>query len=310
MNAAAEELNLETGLIPVERVNAISLFTEGGLDDLLGMIEAEATSHTPNLETAAGRSEVASMAYKVSRSKTTIDGAGKDLVSEWKAKAKEVDQARKKARDFLDALRDRVRSPLTEWEAEQERIAAEKKLAEEIAAAHDEALAMNDLFDREAAIREKEEAMRRQAEERAAKERAEQEAKERAEREERIRREAEEAAKREAEEALRLERERAERAEREKAEAAERAEAERVAAIEAERKRAEREAEEKETRRLAEIERQRQEEARRAADKANREKVNKAVIAALVAEGLTNKAATAALNAIAAGGIPHVTINY
>lgn len=310
MSATAEKVTAENHLIPVEEVNALTLFTEGGLDGLLGMIEAEALSHEPDLETAKGRSDIASMAYKVSRSKTTIEAAGKGLVSEWKAKAKAVDAGRKKARDYLDDLRDRVRAPLTEWEAEQERIADEKKLAAEVAAAHEEAISMNDLFDREAAIKAKEEALRVEAEQRAAKELAERQASEQAEREERIRAEAEEKAKREAEENLKAERERAERAEREKAEAEKRAEAERLAAIEEERARAQREAEDRETRRLAAIERQRQEDERKAANKANREKIHKTINAALIASGLSKTAAARVVSIVSAGDVPHMTIKY
>lgn len=51
----------------------------------------------------------------------------------------EIDAARKKARDTLDALRDEVRKPLTDWEAEQERIEQERKDAEERARAEAEA---------------------------------------------------------------------------------------------------------------------------------------------------------------------------
>jgi flagellar motility protein MotE (MotC chaperone) len=74
------------------------------------------------------------MAHKVARSKTYIDNAGKDLVAELKALPKQIDESRRVVRERLDALKDEVRRPLTEWEAEQERIAAEKPEEERLRA--------------------------------------------------------------------------------------------------------------------------------------------------------------------------------
>jgi hypothetical protein len=89
------------------------------------------------------------MAHKVARSKTYIDNAGKDLVAELKALPKQIDESRRVVRERLDALKDEVRRPLTEWEAEQERIKAEEAMN----ALHAEALAMNEEFDRQLAAR-------------------------------------------------------------------------------------------------------------------------------------------------------------
>lgn len=89
------------------------------------------------------------MAHKVARSKTYIDNAGKDLVAELKALPKQIDESRRVVRERLDALKDEVRRPLTEWEAEQDRIKAEEAMN----ALHAEALAMNEEFDRQLAAR-------------------------------------------------------------------------------------------------------------------------------------------------------------
>ena len=59
------------------------------------------------------------MAYKVARSKTTLDDIGKELVAGWKDQAKEVDANRKLARETLDALKIKVRKPLTDWEEKE-----------------------------------------------------------------------------------------------------------------------------------------------------------------------------------------------
>ena len=140
----------------IEQQTAIAVFTSEAMDETLRKIETEVLSFVPDTSNVSGRKEIASLAYKVSQSKTILDSAGKTLVSDWKSKAKLVDASRKKARDFLDNLRDKARQPLTDWEsAELKKVAAEK-LKLEIEVAHIDALAMNDLFNREKAIAEKE----------------------------------------------------------------------------------------------------------------------------------------------------------
>lgn len=111
----------ETALIVSHELNPAEIFVDGGLDPLLKKIEEAALSHIPILDTGKGRRDIASMAQKVARSKTLLDDLGKDLVSDWKTKAKKVDIQRKKARDFLDDLKTKVRQPLTDWEEAETR---------------------------------------------------------------------------------------------------------------------------------------------------------------------------------------------
>jgi len=130
-----------------KEVTPLEVFTESTvIDSLLDKIKAQARGLVPDLSTKKSRQEIASMAYKVSQSKTMIDNAGKELVKGWKQKAKQVDIARKKTREALDSLRDEVRQPLTEWEeAEKERkLQNEKDLAYSLA--WDEAHKEHDLF--------------------------------------------------------------------------------------------------------------------------------------------------------------------
>ncbi|MDF9033673.1 hypothetical protein OU570_17405 [Escherichia coli] len=137
-------------LVVIEKKNAMAVFTNNDqLDPLIEAIEKEARSLVPDVTTKKGRDAIASMAHKVARSKTYIDNAGKDLVAELKALPKQIDESRRVVRERLDALKDEVRRPLTEWEAEQERIKAEEAMN----ALHVEALAMNEEFDRQLAAR-------------------------------------------------------------------------------------------------------------------------------------------------------------
>lgn len=120
-----------TELIPLENVNAATVFADKkSLDALLDKIEAHSKSFVADVSTDKGRKEVASLAYKIARSKTTLDAAGKKLVEGWKKQAAAVDEERRRARERLDTLKDEVRKPLNDWEEEQERIAEEAKQAE------------------------------------------------------------------------------------------------------------------------------------------------------------------------------------
>ncbi|HBC2003280.1 TPA: hypothetical protein ACHT5R_005131, partial [Citrobacter freundii] len=148
-----------TDLVVIEKSSAMAVFTNNEqLDPIIEKIEKEARSLVPDVSTKKGRDAIASMAHKVARSKTYIDNAGKDLVAELKALPKQIDESRRIARERLDALKDEVRRPLTEWEAEQERIKAEEaarikaeEARKQFESDHEIALLMNDAFDRELA---------------------------------------------------------------------------------------------------------------------------------------------------------------
>lgn len=122
----------ENALIAVEKLDITVVFSEDGMAKLLKEVETKAIAHVPNTTTEHGRKDIASLAYKITRSKTLIDDLGKDVVSDWKKKAKKIDGHRKTARDFLDNLKDRVRQPLADWEAKEVIIKAEKEAAEKV----------------------------------------------------------------------------------------------------------------------------------------------------------------------------------
>lgn len=113
-----------TELVTIEPKNIPTVFQPGGTDDILAKIEQEAKSFVFDLTTETGRKEIASLAYKIARSKTTLDEMGKNLMADKKAEIDAVNAERKKVRDRLDALKDEVRRPLTDWEnAQKEHIA-------------------------------------------------------------------------------------------------------------------------------------------------------------------------------------------
>lgn len=317
-------------LVVIEKKNAMAVFTNNDqLDPLIEAIEKEARSLVPDVTTKKGRDAIASMAHKVARSKTYIDNAGKDLVAELKALPKQIDESRRVVRERLDALKDEVRLPLTEWEAEQERIKAEeamnvlhaealamneefdRQLAARIESDHEMALLMNDAFDREQADKAAEAERQRIAHEEEIKRLAAAAAAR--EVEQRAQREREEAALREA--ALKAQ---AEQAERDRIAAEQKAEADKKAAVEAERRKAQeeadrirREAEQREQARLAEEKRKADEQARREADVKHRKAVGTEIVKALLANtSLTRDQAIEVLTAVIDGRIPHTGISY
>lgn len=111
---------MDNAITKIETMTAIDLFEKDQLQSAIQHVRDEVAKFEPDLSTAKGRKEVASVAYKVARSKTLIDALGKDFVSGLKSKAKKIDEQRKIARDELDAIRDEVRAPLDEWEKVQE----------------------------------------------------------------------------------------------------------------------------------------------------------------------------------------------
>lgn len=313
-----------TGLsIVIEPKNALAVFTQPDhIESILQQVEKEVNSFVSDVSTKKGRDAIASLGLKVAKTKTYLDGLGKDLVTEYKEVPKKIDASRKTVRDRLDALKEKVLLPKLEFEAEQERlkleavrIAAEEaysvmwqeahdmdavitiRIAEKAAAKkeadHEMALLMNDAFDRTQADKKAEdERLQKERDDRIAAEAA---AKVKRDADLAAQQEREASARREAE--LKLQAEQAERdrialvlkAEQDKKDAAAKAEREKQEAIAAEKlkaqqeaERVQREAKRKEDARLAEEKRVADEAAARAANEAHRKTVGTAVVNGLI----------------------------
>ncbi len=309
-------------LVVIEQATALDLFTAPEkvnqmLERIKSLAEEERKELDSDLSVVKNRKAFASLAYKVTQTKTAIDKAGKLVVDDLKELPKKVDAARKLFRDELDSLSDGIRKPLTEWEEKEKAREEAEALKKQIELDHEEALQMNELFDLRKAEEERqriarEEEMKRQAAEQARIEaerkarqeiesaaRREREAKEAAERAEREKQEAIQRAEQTAKEAK-------EKAERDAKEAQERAEREKQLAIEAERKKA-REAEQA---RLAEEERKRQEEAKRQADKEHQKAINNQAMQDLIDAGIPEECAKNCIIAIAKNLVSNVKIHY
>lgn len=309
-------------LIPLENPQPATLFAPGGLTSIVARIEADARAMVPDISTVNGRAAVASLAAKVAKAKTYLDGLGKNYTADLKRQTGAVDAERKAMRDRLDALKAEVRRPLDEWEqAETDRvIAIRERIAVfnapylglhhssfwvEVLAAY-EGIDVDDSFAefqaeaqaakeaclyrltvaRDAELHREAEDARIAAEEDAAR------AKAQAEREERIAREAAEAAAKVAEARIEAERRAAAEAERRAQEAEHRA----ALAVQEEKERAEAE------RRAAEVK-----EAKRREDLENRVYVHNKIMHDLP---LPQDLAGAVLEKLIAGQIRHVSVRY
>lgn len=313
------------------------------LPALLAEIEAEIAATPVKLTTASGREAISSLSGSISSRKARIVEAGLALTEGWRKQTTAVNLIKKAASDGLDALRDKARQPLTDWEnAEKERKAAiagalttfaqaaivpAGSTIESIAAtvARIEAMQIGPEFgdSEERARQDKATALARLDDARIAIERANAE---RAELE-RLRAEAQERERvAQAAEAQRLadeaERERIASAERRATEAAEaRAKADAEAAIAAERRKAQeaqgalaaeqrrhREAAEAEAARIAAVA---AEDARRQADIDHRSTIMRAAKEALMEHaGISEAAAKKVVHAITGGSIPAVTLKF
>lgn len=265
---------IELAAVP-PKDTALQVFqAANGLDPYLRKIREEIDAFVPDVTTRKGREAIASIAYKVARSKTALDNVGKELVAELKEIPKKVDAERKRMRDLLDAWQEEVRRPLNAWQtAEDDRIDRHQARIQQLRDLVDvetlfaegirfkisqaEAVVIDEGFEEfeaeahqakaktleslraSLARQEKHEAEQAELE----RMRAETAAREQKEREERIAREAEDRARREAEQKVQAEREAAQRREMEAKAAAERRELElKLQAEQAERARVQAEA--------------------------------------------------------------------
>ncbi len=323
-----------TGLvvIDIKPESYPTLYVTNGLDKYLNQIR-QAVNEVPDVSTAKGRARIASLAAGASRSKTAIEKPGREYLRHLKEQPKIIEAELRRFVIECDEIRDETRQPLTEWEAEQdrlkqeaERIAAEEaysamwqeahdmdasitaeradKLAARIAADHEMALLMNDAFDRAQADKKAEdERLQKEHDDRIA-----------AEAVAKVKRDADLAAEQAERDRVAL----AVKAEQDKKDAIAKAEREKQDAIAAEQRKAQetadriqREAKQKEDARLAEEKRVADEAAKRAANEKHRKAVGTEIVAALLGRtSITREQAIEVLIALKDEEIPHTRINY
>lgn len=110
-----------TALVAAVTENPVLVLVEPKkFDDFYDAIRREVDAHQPDTSTLKGRKAIASLAHKVTRTKTAIDDAGKKLNEDARKQIAVVDAARRDIRERLEALATEARRPLTDWEAAEE----------------------------------------------------------------------------------------------------------------------------------------------------------------------------------------------
>jgi len=126
MNAVATIEPTTTAIAAVvEQTPVVVLTDRDQRDAFYAHIQHEVDAFKPDTSTEKGRKAIKAFAYKITRTKTAIDDAGKQLNEEARARINAVDAERRVVKEKLTALAAEVRRPLTEWEdAEEKRVEA------------------------------------------------------------------------------------------------------------------------------------------------------------------------------------------
>lgn len=116
-------MSAEQQLIAIEEIseeNAPAIYVAGGLKQFIDLVKAEVEGEVPDLTTRKGRERIASLAAKVSKSKTAVEKPGRDYLRRLKEMPKVVEAELREFVTKMDTLRDETRRPLTEWEAAED----------------------------------------------------------------------------------------------------------------------------------------------------------------------------------------------
>lgn len=120
--AEGEVLNPAGGsLAKIDTIAASELFTPGFMDAILEEIRVQVLSEASKLDisTEANRKALASIAYKVAKSKTFVDQQRKTLVASEKKRLATIDAEGARIWMILEGIQKEVRQPLTDWENEE-----------------------------------------------------------------------------------------------------------------------------------------------------------------------------------------------
>lgn len=116
-------MSAEQKLIAIEEIseaNAPAIYVAGGLQQFIDLVKGEVQGEVPDLKTRKGRERIASLAAKVSKSKTAVEKPGRDYLRRLKEMPKVVEAELREFVAKMDALRDEVRQPLTDWQAAED----------------------------------------------------------------------------------------------------------------------------------------------------------------------------------------------
>ena len=116
-------MSAEQKLIAIEEIseaNAPAIYVAGGLQQFIDLVKGEVEGEVPDLTTRKGRERIASLAAKVSKSKTAVEKPGRDYLRRLKEMPKVVEAELREFVTTMDNLRDQVRQPLNDWQAAED----------------------------------------------------------------------------------------------------------------------------------------------------------------------------------------------
>ncbi|WP_207877501.1 hypothetical protein [Pseudomonas sp. 32_A] len=116
-------MSAELQLVEIDQIseeNAPAIYVTGGLKRFIEIAKAGAEGEIPDLTTRKGRERVASLAAQVSRHKTAVEKPGREYLKRLKEMPKVVEAELREFVNEMDALRDRVRQPLNDWQAKED----------------------------------------------------------------------------------------------------------------------------------------------------------------------------------------------
>ncbi len=291
------------------KITPKDVFVPGGLKPVLAAVDAKIKEfhkkHILDMQKKKDRDILRSFSAQIPRSKAFVDDKRKIYVKDKKAELKIIDSECKIFRDEMDLKKAVTRKPLTDWEdAEKARIEEERQF-EIYLLEWDEAIAEDDIFNREKALALKEAEIAKVEEEKRQKDEEERLAKAQRDAEAKIQHEKDEKEriKREAQEA-------AEIAKRDKIAAEERAKLEKEIAIQKAKDEAKAEAQKKEQQRLDREKAEKEAAEKKAANKRHQANINNKILAAFNTLEIPKDTAKKIVIAVCQGKIPHMTINY
>lgn len=115
----AEEIGTDLLVLVPQGPQALEAFSGdfgSTIEPLLAGIKRAVDSFTGDISTEEGREAIKSFAFKLARSKTALDNAGKAVNDDLKRLPKLVDANRRRAWDLVESWQTKVRAPLTAWE--------------------------------------------------------------------------------------------------------------------------------------------------------------------------------------------------
>ncbi len=110
--------NPDSALLVIDKMTPEQIFAPGTMDPILEAIRTEVTRQAAKLDisTEQNRKAIGSLAFKVTKSKTFIEGQRKSLVAAEKKRLAAIDSEGRRIWDILEGIAAEVRKPLTDWE--------------------------------------------------------------------------------------------------------------------------------------------------------------------------------------------------